>query len=63
MKHDPIVEEIHKARERVLRECAGDLEKFMDRLKAAEDQDHGRLVSLETLREKRQRERSPLTRR
>jgi len=58
MKHDPIVEEIHQARQRILDDCDGDLEKLMDRLKAAEDQDCGRLVSLEFLQEKRQRDRS-----
>ena len=58
MKHDPIVEEIHQTRQRILNDCDGDLEKLMDRLKAAEDQDRGRLVSLESLQEKRQRDRS-----
>ena len=56
MKHDPIVEEMHRARERILRECSGDLEKFMDRLKAAEGEDQDRLVSIEALRQRRRRQ-------
>jgi hypothetical protein len=56
MKRDPIVEEIHQIRQKLLDECEGDLEKLMDRLKAAERQDHGRMVSLELFREHPQRE-------
>ena len=56
MKHDPIVEEIHQIREKLLDECDGDLEKLMDRFKAAEEQDRDRMVSMESLRERSQRE-------
>jgi hypothetical protein len=42
---DPIVEEIHKVREKLLQECGGDLEKLMDRLKSREDEDRSRVVS------------------
>lgn len=42
---DPIVEEIHKVREKLLAECGGDLERLMDRLKSREDEDRSRVVS------------------
>ena len=43
MNHDPIVEEIHRTRQKILDECNGDLDQLLDRLKSAEVQD-GRLV-------------------
>ena len=58
MKHDPIVEEIHKIREKLLDECEGDLEKLMDRLKAAETQDRSRMVSSKSLRKHPQPEQA-----
>lgn len=42
---DPIVEEIHRTREKLLAECGGDLEKLMDRLQARESEDAHRIVS------------------
>ncbi len=45
MKLDPIVEEIHQTRQKLLEECGGDLSQLMERFKAAEIQDRGRLVS------------------
>ena len=45
MKRDPIVEEIHQTRQKLLEECGGDLNQLMERFKAAEIQDRGRLVS------------------
>ncbi len=45
MKHDPIVEEIHQIRQKLLDECGGDLNQLMARYKAAEKQDRDRLVS------------------
>jgi len=44
MISDPIVEEIHKIRERLLAECGGDLEVFLQRLKAREAEDAHQLV-------------------
>ena len=46
MIDDAIVEDIHQTRQRILDACDGDLDKLMDRLKAGEDQDRDRLVSL-----------------
>ena len=46
MKRDPIVEEIHKIREKILDECDGDIEKLMDRLKARESKDKARIIKL-----------------
>ena len=45
MKRDPIVEEIHQIRQKLLEECGGDLNQLMARYKAAEIQDRSRVVS------------------
>jgi hypothetical protein len=45
MTHDPIVEEIHRAREKIWKECGEDPKKFFKRLKAAEAKHMDRLVS------------------
>lgn len=45
MKRDPIVEEIHQTRQKLLEECGGDLNQLMARYKAAEIQDCSRVVS------------------
>jgi hypothetical protein len=58
MKHDPIVEEIHQVRQKMLAECHGDLDQLLDRLQAAEPLDGDRMVALEEVRERRQREQS-----
>ena len=47
MIDDPIVKEIHETRRRILDECHGDLEELIARLKAAEQQDKDRLVTME----------------
>ena len=44
MRNDPIVEEVHRARERLLAECEGDLDKLMDSLQERESQESGPLV-------------------
>ena len=44
MKDDPIVEEVHRARERLLEENDGDLNKLMDRLQERESHEHGPLI-------------------
>ena len=50
MKRDPIVEEIHQTRQKLLKECGGDLDQLMDRLKVAEIQDRDRVVSTISVR-------------
>jgi len=59
MKHDPIVEEIHQTRQKMLAECHDDLDQLLDRLKTVEIQDRSRLVSLESLKKTRWRAQSP----
>lgn len=44
MISDPIVDEIHKIREKLLAECDGDFEVFLQRLKAREAKDLQQLV-------------------
>jgi hypothetical protein len=56
MKHDPIVEEIHHVRQKMLAECHGDLDQLLDRFQAAEPLEGDRLVSLEVVRERRLRD-------
>jgi hypothetical protein len=58
MCHDPIVEDIYRAREKILEQCNDDLTKWMERLKAAEAQHRDRLVSIDVVRERAQRKRS-----
>ena len=50
MKRDPIIEEIHQTRQKLLQECGGDLNQLMDRFKAAEIQDRSRMVSTISVR-------------
>jgi len=45
MLNDPIVAEIHRVRERLLAECGGDMQKYLDRLREAQIQDKDRLVT------------------
>jgi len=47
MDRDPIVEEVHQIRDKLLEECHGDLDELMDRLKMREREDRGRIISLE----------------
>jgi hypothetical protein len=55
MMDDPIVNEIHETRRRILAECSGDLEQLIARLKAAEQTDRERLVTMDEV-QKRARE-------
>jgi hypothetical protein len=61
MTHDPIVEEIHQVRQKILAECNGSLDQLLDRLQTAESADGDRVVSLEAVRERRRREQSRLS--
>jgi hypothetical protein len=47
MNNDPIVEEIHEIRAKLLAECEGDLDKLLDRYRMSEGQDRDRLVTFE----------------
>ena len=58
MKDDPIVEEIHQVRRRMLAECNGSLDQLLDRLQAAEAADGNRVVLLEAVRERQRRAQS-----
>jgi hypothetical protein len=52
MNNDPIVEEIHQTRGRLLAECNGNLDNLLDRYKQSEDPD--RVVTLKDVEERRQ---------
>lgn len=45
MASDPIVDEVHKIREKLLEECGGDLSVYIKRLKEREKEHRHRLVS------------------
>lgn len=45
MTRDPIVEEIHEIRRKIMKECGNDPRRYFARLKAAEAKDRDRLVS------------------
>ena len=60
MISDPIVEEVYRARQKILDECNGDLRKWMERLKAAEVQHGYRVVTLADVREKRRHEQTAI---
>jgi len=53
MIEDPIVDEIHRVREKLLAECQGDLDALLDCYRSSEDQDRERVVSLEDVRARR----------
>jgi len=52
MSSDPIVEEIHQIRGRLLSECDGDLDQLLDRYKRSEDRD--RIVTLKDVDARRE---------
>ena len=52
MNDDPIVEEIHQIRARLLAECNGDLDQLLDRYQQSEDRN--RVVTLEDVERRRQ---------
>ena len=60
MKHNPIVEEIHQVRQKMLAECNGNLDELLHRLQEAELPDSDRVVSWEAVRERRQRAQNPI---
>jgi hypothetical protein len=45
MMNDPIVEEIHQLRRKLMAECAGDLDRLLARLREREEEDASRVVS------------------
>jgi len=53
MWNDPIVEEVYSWRQEILDEYGGDLDKWIEHLKAQEAKHEERLVTLEQLRERR----------
>ena len=52
MMDDPIVKEVHQARQRIFAECNGDLDRLIARLKAADSTDKNRLVTLEDVQKR-----------
>lgn len=60
MIDDPIVEDIYRARQKILDRHSGDLAKWMESLKTAETEHPERLVTLESVRKKREDADIPL---
>jgi len=52
VKKDPIVEEIHQIRQKLLEKCDGDLEKLMEHLKSCEKEHQAQVVSREDLKKR-----------
>jgi len=51
MTNDPIVDEVHRTRAKLLAECDGDLDKYMDRLQKLErTEQHLLIKSVDDLR-------------
>jgi hypothetical protein len=59
MKHDPILEEIHQVRQKMLAECNGNLDELLHRFQKAELLDGDRVVSLEAVRERHRHKQNP----
>lgn len=53
MTRDPIVEEIHEIRRKIMEECGNDPRRYFARLKAAEAKDRGSLASKPPRRKRR----------
>ena len=49
---DPIVEEVREVRRRIFEECGNDLNRLIERLKAAEANHKERLVTLEQVQQR-----------
>ena len=60
MIDDPIVGEIHETRRRIVAECGDDVERLIDRLKAAELQDRDRLVTKEQIERRARSSEAPI---
>ena len=52
MMEDEIVMEIHETRRRILEECGGDIERYIERLKALDAKDKDRLVTFEQVQQR-----------
>ena len=53
MTRDPIIDEIHRTRKKMLEEVGGDFDKLFDRLMAAQEKEKGRLGPEPPRRKKR----------
>jgi len=52
MIEDEIVEEVHETRRRIFDECGNDLERYIERLKAAEVNGKDRLVTFDEVQKR-----------
>jgi hypothetical protein len=51
MKRDPIVEGVHRIRQRMWDESGGDLDRLIESLRATEAEHQDRIISLEKLKQ------------
>ena len=49
--NDPIVDEVHRARQRIFDECGRDIRRLMERLREASEKHEGQRVTLEQVRQ------------
>jgi hypothetical protein len=57
---DEIVKEIHDTRRRIFQQCDGDIDRLIERLKAAESADVDRLVTMEDVQKRKAESNAPL---
>ena len=55
MKNDPIVDEVHRVREKMWNDCGGDLDRLIESLRASEKMHPQRVVSREQLEQIRKK--------
>lgn len=58
MIEDPIVNEVHRTRQRIFAECGEQLDRLIARLKAADSRDKERLVTPEDVKKRSQSPRT-----
>jgi hypothetical protein len=49
---DEIVKEVHETRKRIFEECGDDIERYIELLKTAEENEKDRLVTLEQVQQR-----------
>jgi hypothetical protein len=59
MRNDPIVEEVHRIREKMWDDCGGDLDRLIASFRASEAEHPERIISSERLKQLRREAQQP----
>ena len=62
MDRDPIVEEVHRVRERMWDDCGGSLDRLIEFMRAGEAEHRDRIISKEELDQLRRKDRPSVAR-